>query len=75
MKAIVLEKPEHFSTVNIEEPGKPGAGEALVTALRETSIVFALLIGALVLRERVDLGRIASVFVTLRGVAAMRLAR
>ena len=48
---------------------------ALVTALRETSIVFALLIGALVLRERVDLARIAGTFVTLAGVAAMRLAR
>ncbi|MGR3539856.1 MAG: EamA family transporter [Hasllibacter sp.] len=48
---------------------------ALVTALRETSIVFALLIGALVLRERVDLPRIASTFVTLIGVALMRLAR
>ena len=48
---------------------------ALVTALRETSIVFALLIGAFVLRERVDLPRVAAAFVTLCGVAAMRLAR
>ncbi|PRY93699.1 EamA-like transporter family protein [Hasllibacter halocynthiae] len=48
---------------------------ALVTALRETSIVFALLIGALVLRERVDLARIASTFVTLVGVALLRFAR
>ena len=46
---------------------------ALVTALRETSIVFALLIGALVLRERIDLARIASVFVTLAGIALLRL--
>ena len=48
---------------------------ALVTALRETSIVFALLIGAFVLRERVDLRRIASTFVTLTGVAILRIAR
>ncbi|MEM8822671.1 MAG: EamA family transporter [Pseudomonadota bacterium] len=48
---------------------------ALVTALRETSIVFALLIGAFVLRERVDLARIGSTFVTLCGVALMRIAR
>ena len=48
---------------------------ALVTALRETSIVFALLIGAFVLRERVDLRRIAATFLTVLGVAAMRLAR
>lgn len=48
---------------------------ALVTALRETSIVFALLIGAFILRERVDLARIASTFVTLCGVALLRYAR
>ena len=49
---------------------------ALVTALRETSIVFALLIGALVLRERVDLGpRSPGAFVTLVGVGLMRLTR
>ncbi|UWQ21769.1 EamA family transporter [Jannaschia sp. W003] len=48
---------------------------ALVTALRETSIVFAVLIGAVVLRERVETARIAAVLVTLGGVAAMRLAR
>ena len=48
---------------------------ALVTALRETSIVFALLIGAFVLRERIDLPRIASTFVTLVGVGLLRLSR
>ena len=48
---------------------------ALVTALRETSIVFALLIGAFVLRERIDLARIASTFVTLCGVALLRLSK
>ncbi|KIT15006.1 EamA family transporter [Jannaschia aquimarina] len=48
---------------------------ALVTALRESSIIFAVLIGALVLRERVDLARAASVFLTLCGVVLMRLAR
>jgi 2-desacetyl-2-hydroxyethyl bacteriochlorophyllide A dehydrogenase len=34
MKAIQLEKPEHFRTIEIEEPGKPGAGEALVRVHR-----------------------------------------
>ena len=48
---------------------------ALVTALRETSIVFALLIGSLILKEKVDFARIGSVFMTLIGVALMRLAR
>ncbi len=48
---------------------------ALVAALRETSIVFALLIGAFVLRERIDLARVASTFVTLVGVGLLRLSR
>ncbi len=48
---------------------------ALVTALRETSIVFAVLIGALVLKERVDLPRVAGSFLALSGAALMRLAR
>ena len=34
MKAIRLEKPEHFAAVNIDEPGKSGAGEALVEVHR-----------------------------------------
>ena len=48
---------------------------ALVTALRETSIVFALVIGAVFLREKVDLARIAATFVTLSGVILLRLGR
>ena len=34
MKAIILEKPEHFTTVDIDEPAQPGAGEALVEVHR-----------------------------------------
>ena len=34
MKAIQLEKPEHFRTIEIDEPGKPGAGQALVRVHR-----------------------------------------
>ena len=48
---------------------------ALVTALRETSIVFAMLIGVLVLKEKVDLLKIVSTMVTLLGAAFLRLAR
>jgi drug/metabolite transporter (DMT)-like permease len=48
---------------------------ALVTALRETSIVFALLIGVVVLRERLDLAKVASAMITLFGSALLRLAR
>ena len=42
---------------------------ALVTALRETSIVFALLIGVVFLKERLDIGKVFSTFVTLCGAA------
>lgn len=48
---------------------------ALVTALRETSIIFALLIGVFVMNERINLAKVAAVAVTLAGVALTRLAR
>ncbi|XWN29270.1 MAG: DMT family transporter [Devosia sp.] len=48
---------------------------ALVTALRETSIVFALLIGVGVLKERLDLVKVASTMITLFGAALLRFAR
>jgi len=45
---------------------------ALVSALRETSLVFALIIGTLFLKERINLAKIASVFVTLFGAVLLR---
>ena len=48
---------------------------ALVTALRETSIVFALLIGVLVLGERLNLLKVASTTCTILGAALLRFAR
>lgn len=48
---------------------------ALVAALRETSIVFALMIGVFVLRERLDLGRVVATMTTLFGAALLRFAR
>lgn len=48
---------------------------ALVTALRETSIVFALLIGVFAMRERLDLPKLVATFCTLVGAALIRLAR
>lgn len=48
---------------------------ALVTALRETSIVFALIIGVVVMKERLDLMKVASTFVTVAGAVLMRFAR
>lgn len=48
---------------------------ALVTALRETSIVFALLIGVFFLKERLDLMKLLSTATVLVGAALLRLAR
>ncbi len=48
---------------------------ALVTALRETSIVFALLIGVFFLKERLDLVKLASTMTTLLGAALLRFER
>ena len=48
---------------------------ALVTALRETSIVFALLIGVVFLKERMDLAKLIATMTTLFGAALLRLAR
>ncbi|SLN27604.1 EamA-like transporter family protein [Roseovarius albus] len=48
---------------------------AVVTALRETSIIFALLIGVFFLKERLDLTKVLSTMVTLIGAALLRYAR
>lgn len=47
----------------------------LVAALRECSIVFALIIGVVVLREKLSLAKLASTAFTLIGVALLRLAK
>ena len=48
---------------------------AMVTALRETSIVFALLIGVFFLKERLSLIKVFSTMTTLIGVVLLRFAR
>ena len=48
---------------------------ALVTALRETSIVFALLIGVGLLGERLSLAKVASTLVTIAGAVLLRMVR
>lgn len=48
---------------------------ALVTALRETSIVFALLIGVFFLKERMSLVKVFSTFATLLGAILLRYAK
>ena len=46
---------------------------ALVTALRETSIIFALLIGVFFLKEKLNLAKVASTFCTLSGAALLKI--
>ena len=48
---------------------------ALVTALRETSIIFALFIGVMILREPLNLMKVFSTMTTLLGAALLRWAR
>ena len=48
---------------------------ASVSALRETSIVFALLIGTVWMKERIDLAKVMATFATLAGAIVLRLAR
>lgn len=48
---------------------------ALVTALRETSIIFALLIGVVFLKEKLNLAKVVSTAVTLSGAILLRIAR
>lgn len=46
---------------------------ATVAALRETSIVFAVILGVVLLGERLALRRVVSAFLTLAGAALLRL--
>ncbi|WP_298261804.1 DMT family transporter [uncultured Litoreibacter sp.] len=48
---------------------------ALVTALRETSIIFALLIGVMWMGERLSLGKVLSTMITVVGVILLRASR
>lgn len=48
---------------------------ALVSALRETGIVFAAIIGVVALKERLDLARAASIASTIAGTALLKLVR
>jgi drug/metabolite transporter (DMT)-like permease len=48
---------------------------AVVTALRETSIVFALLIGVFFLKERLSLVKLVSAMLTMLGALMLRFAK
>lgn len=46
---------------------------AVVSALRETSVVFALILGSVALKEQLNWLKVASTFLTLSGVVVLRL--
>ena len=48
---------------------------ALVSAVRETSMVFAVLLGVFVLKERLDLTRLVSTGVTLIGAVMLKMSK
>jgi drug/metabolite transporter (DMT)-like permease len=48
---------------------------AMVSALRETGIVFAVIIGVVFLKERVNPARLASIALTLVGTALLKISR
>jgi uncharacterized membrane protein len=48
---------------------------ALVTALREVSIVFALLIGVVFLKERLNVAKIFTTILTFVGVILLRISK
>lgn len=48
---------------------------AMVAAVRETSIVFAVLFGVVLLNERLDLRRLLSIFLTLSGTLLLKISR
>jgi drug/metabolite transporter (DMT)-like permease len=48
---------------------------AMVSALRETGIVFAVIIGVMFLKERVNPARLASIALTLVGTTLLKLSR
>ena len=48
---------------------------SLVSALRETGAVFAVVIGIVILKERLSLPRLASIATTLIGTTVLKLDR
>jgi len=48
---------------------------AMVSALRETGVVFAVVIGVVFLKEPVNLSRLASIATTLLGTTILKLSR
>lgn len=74
-KAFVLGGGASFAAYALVVYAFTQAPIAMVTALRETSIVFALLIGVVFLREPLNLLKVAATATTLAGAALLRMAK
>jgi len=74
-RRILLTGAGYFTAYGIVVWAITQARLPLVTALRETSIVFAVPIGVLVMKERLDPGKLVATVVTLAGAVVIRLAR
>jgi uncharacterized membrane protein len=48
---------------------------ALVAAVREVSMVFAVIFGVVLLKEKLELRKMLSIFVTLSGVVLLRASK
>ena len=75
MRAFLFGGPASFAAYALVVWAFTQAPIALVTALRETSIIAALLIGVFFLKERLDLAKLASTVITLTGAILMRFVR
>jgi drug/metabolite transporter (DMT)-like permease len=74
-RSILIGGPMSFTAYALITWAFTQAPIAVVAALRETSVVFALLIGTLILNERMNLVKLFSTFVTLSGAVLLRMQR
>jgi len=74
-RAFLLGGPASFAAYALVVWAFTQAPIALVTALRETSIIAALIIGVFFLKERLDLAKVASTVITLTGAILLRFAK
>lgn len=74
-RSLLIGGPASFIAYAIVTWSFTQAPIALVTALRETSIVFALLIGVFVMGERLSLGKLLSTIAVVTGAILLRFVR
>ena len=72
---LLVGGPASFAAYGIVVWAFTKAPIAMVTALRETSIVFALMIGVGLFRERLNLAKLAATTATILGAALLKSAR